>query len=82
VLVANRGNVTEELRAARSTLSLVRGGHRLATLRAEPRQLLPRTRGLVLFRDRGRVRGPVTAVARVETDDGRVRVARVFRLRL
>jgi hypothetical protein len=82
VLVANRGNVTEELGAMRSTLSLVRGGHPLATLQAEPRQLLPRTRGLVLFRFRGREHGLVSARVRLETNDGLTRALRVFRLRL
>jgi hypothetical protein len=81
VLTANRGNVTEELGAERMGLSLRRHGRVLATLRPERRQILPRTRGLVLFRYGGPVRGIVSALVRLSTESGEAATYRVFRLR-
>ena len=82
VLVRNRGNVTEELDAGRISLSLSLGGHAVASVRPEPRELLPRTRGYVLFRYRGPARGVVSGVVRLWPEPGGTGVSRVFRLRL
>ncbi len=57
LLVANRGNVTESVSRACIGLSLYRGRRRVAVLGPSPRQLLPRTNGIVEFRYRGRGRG-------------------------
>jgi hypothetical protein len=64
LLLLNRGNVTERLGGNRLRLVLLRSGRTLATLRPRPRELLPRSAGLVEFAYRGRVRGDV--LARVE----------------
>jgi hypothetical protein len=82
LLVVNRGNVTEVLARERATLSLSRAGSVLAKLHSEPRQLLPHSSGLVLFRYRGRERGPISALATVTRDEGAVTVYRTFRTRL
>jgi hypothetical protein len=82
VLVANRGNVTEELGADRISLTLSRRGHPLARLRPEARELLPRTRGYVLFRYRGLTRGVVSGIVRLWPEPGGPAIYRVFRLRL
>jgi hypothetical protein len=74
--LANRGNVTETLAGERFSVTLWRGGKMLARLRPAARELLPRGRGMVELRYRGRARGPVTA--RVEASVAR----RSFRLRL
>jgi hypothetical protein len=68
LLVANRGNVTEPLDRVRVVVQ----GRRL---RAEPRDLLPRTRGIVAFRYR-RLHGAATAVVVLP----RKGVRRAFRL--
>jgi hypothetical protein len=81
--IANRGNVSETLAPGCLVVSLRRDGRLLARLRAAPRGLLPRSRGIVEVRYRGAVRG-LTAV-RVEA---RRRAScprfprRVFRIRL
>jgi hypothetical protein len=78
--VANRGNVTEVLARGRVRVTLGRGATR-AVLRATPRELRPRTSGLVQLAYRGRLRGWVTA--RVEIAADGVPVARrAFRVRL
>ena len=80
--VANRGNVTESIARASATLSLYRGGRRIAKLRAEPRELRPQTSGILQFRYRGSLHGP--AIARIELapdSSGRV-VRRTFRVRV
>jgi hypothetical protein len=59
--LANRGNVVETLQHGRVTATLRHGGRVVAKLAAEPRELLPGTRGLAELRYRGDVRGPVTA---------------------
>jgi hypothetical protein len=82
LLVINRGNVTEEIGEDRGSLTLRRRGHLLARLQAEPRQLLPRSRGLVLFRYRGRARGYVSALAALPSDSGGAVAYRTFRVRL
>jgi len=82
LLVVNRGNVTERLGRERVSLLLRRAGHRLASLRPEARQLLPRTRGLIVFRYRGPARGAVSAVAIVRSDAGAESVSRTYRIRL
>jgi hypothetical protein len=82
LLVVNRGNVVEQLRRERVSLLLRRSGRPLATLRPEPRQLLPRTRGLVIFRYRGRGRGTVSARATVLPEGGGSKVTRTYRIRL
>jgi hypothetical protein len=80
--VANRGNVTESIARSNGTLSLFRRGRRIAKLRVEPRDLRPRTRGVLQFVYRGAERGPITARADVTPDaSGRV-VRRTFRIRL
>ena len=82
VLTANRGNVTEEIRVDRASLTLSRHGRPIARLRPEPRQLLPRSRGLVLFRYRGPASGIVSGLVRLSPDAGDAAIYRVFRLRL
>jgi len=61
----NRGNVNERFVSARTTLVLRKSGKVVATLHAGTRSILPGTRGDLVFAYRGRVRGDVTAVARV-----------------
>jgi hypothetical protein len=82
LLVANRGNVTEHLGRERVTLALRRRGRILGTLRPEPRDLLPRTRGLVLFRYRGRAHGTVVVRATILADTESSAVSRNYRVRL
>ncbi len=82
LLVANRGNVTERLQRRGVSLSLRRAGRVLATLRPEPRELLPRSRGLLVFRYRGRVRGTVSALATVVPKADGSMVYRTYRIRL
>jgi hypothetical protein len=62
VLVTNRGNVTERVARGAVVMRLYRRGRRIAVLRPRPRDLLPRTRGLVEFALPRRLRGPVRAV--------------------
>jgi hypothetical protein len=82
LLMVNRGNVTERLRPNRVSLSLARGGRTLGRLKPEPRDLLPRTRGVLVFRYRGTVRGRVSALARVAYEAGGRTLARAYRIRL
>jgi hypothetical protein len=80
--VVNRGNVTESFSRAHATVSLERGGRRIAKLGADSRELRPQTNGILQFRYRGEVRGSVIAHVDVTPDSsGRV-VTRTFRLRL
>ena len=83
LLVANRGNVTETLSRGCLTVAFRRGGRVLARLHPVPRQLLPRTTGLVEVRYGGRARGWVKAQvalsAREPCGKGR---GRAFRVRL
>ncbi len=61
LLVANRGNITEALDRRCVSVSVRRRGRELARLWPAARRLLPRTRGIVEIRYRGRLRGRVTA---------------------
>lgn len=63
VTLANRGNVTERL--SRIRLTLRRAGRVVARLRSAPRDLLPRTRGLVQLRYGGRGHGRIRALVEV-----------------
>ena len=79
--VANRGNVTESLGGGNVRLTL-RRGPAVAQVRADPRALRPRTRGIVQFRHRGPLEGWVTATARVNVEPGRPPVVRIYRVKL
>jgi len=82
VSVANRGNVTVQLRG-RVTASLVRRGRRFARLnpRAQ-RSLVPGARATLALRYSGRVRGPVTVVVQVRAGPDIRNVERRYRIRL
>ncbi len=79
--VANRGNVTESLDRADVRLTLRRGAA-VRLVRSDPRDLRPRTSGIVQLRYRGPLRGWVTATARVAAEPGRPPAARRYRVRL
>jgi hypothetical protein len=82
VSVANRGNVTVQLRG-RVTALLVRHGQQLARLSPHARRvLLPGARAALALRYRGRVRGPVTVVVQVRLGSGIRVVERRYRIRL
>ncbi len=81
LLVVNRGNVTETLPRSLVKLTLRRRGRAAVRLRPETRTLRPRTRGIVEFRYRGRLRGWVTAQARISAGPGVV-ARRTYRIRL
>jgi len=76
--LVNRGNVTEEVGAARLRLALVRRGRVLARLRPRRLELLPHSAGIAEFSYRGRLRGAV--VARAELRPQRIR--RSYRIRI
>jgi len=79
--LANRGNVTESFSRARAVLSVEHDGRRLAKLHAIPRELRPRTRGVLEFRYRGGLSGAFVVRADVTSDAGQV-VRRTYRLRM
>ncbi|MDQ2968245.1 MAG: hypothetical protein M3R37_08000 [Actinomycetota bacterium] len=81
VSVANRGNVTVQLRD-RVTASLVRRGRQLARLspRAQ-RALRPGARTRLALRYSGRLRGALIAVVQIRLGSG-IRVERRYRIRL
>lgn len=81
LLAVNRGNVTEMLRRRRVLLTLHRPGRAPVLLRPETRTLRPRTRGIVEFRYRGRLRGWLTAQATVSAGQGVV-IRRTYRIRM
>jgi hypothetical protein len=81
LLVANRGNVTEELERGRIRVELRHGRFR-ARLRSESLELRPRTSGVVQLRYGGRLRGRVTARAWIVGPPDTSPVARTFRIRL
>lgn len=81
LLVVNHGNVTETLRRKRVMLTLHERGRAPVRLRPETRTLRPRTRGIVTFRYRGRLRGWLTAQATVSAGHGVV-ARRAYRIRL
>jgi hypothetical protein len=71
--LANRGNVTESLPRGVVRVYLRRRGRVVARLVADPRELLPRTRGVAQLHYRGRLRGRVTARAVVAVGGRRLR---------
>jgi hypothetical protein len=79
--VANRGNVTETLGKARVRVLLQRRSA-VTRLDAGPRDLRPRTSGIVQLRYGGRLRGWVTARAEVAREPGMPVLRRTFRIRL
>jgi hypothetical protein len=80
--VANRGNVSEELRG-RITIVLVRGGHVVARLRAAGRRdLRPGMRAVFRARYAGRVRGVVRARVAVRIAGARRPLQREYSIRL
>lgn len=79
--VVNHGNVTERLHRGWLRVSLGRGAAQ-ATLRAAPRELRPRTRGVVQLPYRGRLRGFVTARVSMVPEPGLPVLRRTFRIRL
>jgi hypothetical protein len=82
VPVANRGNVTVQLRG-QVTGSLVRRGRQLARLNPRVRgALLPGTRAVLTLHYSGRLRGRVTAVVRVRLGPGLRVIKRRYRIRL
>jgi len=81
LVLANRGNVTETIHAARVRLVLVCKGAR-SSVRAETRELRPRTNGVVQLPYRGRLVGWVTARVRLTLEPGRPVLSRTFRVKL
>ena len=82
VSVANRGNVTVEVRG-RTTMSLFRRSKRVGRLRLlTPRMLPPGVRTMLTLGYSGRVHGPVTALVRVRLGAGVRPVERRYRIRL
>jgi len=82
VSVANRGNVTVQLRG-RVNASLVRRGQQVARLSPPAqRALLPGARAVLALRYRGRVRGLVSAVVQIRLGSGLRVVERRYRIRL
>ncbi len=79
LLVANKGNVTESLGPGRVRISLVRRGER-TTLAAEPRDLRPRTSGVVVARHGARSGGWATVRVEVASTDRGPAVRRSFRI--
>jgi hypothetical protein len=81
LLILNRGNVTEMLTHARADISRTRGRRRVATFVASARDLRPRTRGILEFPFRARVRGRMTVRVLVPAEPGRPAVSRVYRIK-
>jgi hypothetical protein len=81
LVVANLGNVSEFFTRKRALVALYRGGRRIARLTAETRTLRPGTVGVLQFRYRRRLAGPVIAHVDVTTESGRV-IRRTLRMRL
>jgi hypothetical protein len=79
--VANRGNVTESLERGDVRLTLRRGSG-VTQVRADPRDLRPRTGGIAQFRYRGPLQGWVTATARIALEPGRPLAGRTYRVKL
>ena len=79
--VVNHGNVTETLDRGWLRVSLRRGTAQ-AMLPADPRELRPRTRGVVQLLYRGRLRGWVAARVRMAGQPGLPVVWRTVRIRL
>jgi len=81
LVLANHGNVTETIDAARVRLVVMRKGAR-ASIRPETRDLRPRTNGVVQFRYRGRLAGWVTARVHLTLGPGRPVLSRTFRVKV
>jgi hypothetical protein len=81
LVVVNRGNVTETISSGRVRLFLRRGPRRV-TLRAEGRDLRPRTTGLVQFRYRGSLGGWVAARVEIAAGPGGRPARRTFHVKL
>ena len=81
LLLANRGNVTERLTRARVRVWLERRGGPRVRLQPDPRDLRPRTRGIVRLPYRGRWRGRVTVRLELVVAPGKV-IRRTYRVRL
>jgi len=81
LLVANRGNVTESLAGARAVV-MRRGGRRVATLAGRRREVRPRTKGVVEFPLRRRLRGPMTVRIVIPAAPGRGTLSRTYRVLL
>lgn len=79
--VANRGNVTESLARGDLQLTLRRSGFE-TRLRSVPRDIRPKTGGIVQLRYRGRSKGWVTATGRIAMEPGRPAVYRTYRVKL
>lgn len=80
LLVVNRGNVTETL--DRGRVRIFQRGTARASVAADARALRPRTSGIVRFAYRGRLRGWVTARARIASEIGGPVTTRTFRVKL
>lgn len=78
--IVNRGNVTETFPRGRIVVSLARGGTR-TDLRSPRRQLRPRSRGIVQFSYRGRLRGWTTVTVTIGRGAAPA-VRRSYRVRL
>jgi hypothetical protein len=81
VAVANRGNVTETLARGRLRV-ILRRGSRQTSLRAVPRDLRPRTAGILQVPYAGPLRGWVTARVRIAGEPALLATSRTFRVRL
>ena len=81
VLVVNRGNVTESLTRRRVQITLLRGATRRAVA-TEPRDLRPRTNGVLAARYDARERGWTTVRVEITAADGGPAVGRSFRVKL
>jgi hypothetical protein len=82
LLVVNAGNVTERLRHVRAILWRPASGRRVAIIGGAVRELRPHTRGILEFRLRTRVTGPVAVRVIVPAEPGRRLLRRTFRLRI
>jgi hypothetical protein len=81
LLVSNQGNVTESLPRGRVRISLTRGGAR-TSLAAEPRDLRPRTSGVVTARYGARRGGWTTVRVEIASVEGAPVLRRSFRVKL
>ena len=82
LVVVNAGNVTERLLRVRAVMARLRTRHHVATVASAARELRPRTRGVLEFRLRSRVHGPVTARIVIPGEPGRPALRRTYRLRI
>jgi hypothetical protein len=80
LLLRNDGNAVEAVTRAAVRVDLLQRRRVVGRATAEPRELLPRTRGVSLLRLRTRARGLVST--RVEVRVGRSVLRRTFRVRL